>query len=306
MKKNYHQFLIIIFLLIILISSLFNSNLIITSILEYTELFLTKLFPVSFIFFILSSLLIDYGLIETISKLFHINGATFFVTLMSLVSGFPSGSKYTKELLAKELITKDYANYLIKFTHFPNPLFVLGSVNIVLNNYNISFYLLISIILSNLIIALFLKPKVKISLPNKTLSITSFPQSLQNAIFSSFKTIILIYGTSLFFYLISILLSNILSLNNYNYVILMGIFDLTKGVFSTTIISSILIRALIILIFISFGGVSIHMQVKSILFNSDIKYSSFLKGRLLATFLSIVIFLLIINWTNYINSVFLA
>ena len=46
-----------------------------------------------------------------------------------MLTGFPSGPKYVKDLLDKKLISKDYANYLIMFTHFPNPLFILGSVS---------------------------------------------------------------------------------------------------------------------------------------------------------------------------------
>ena len=93
-----------------------------------------KLFPASFLFFTFSTLLIEYQGIEKISSLLKINSASAFCFLMSLISGFPSGSKYTKELLEKKLITEDKANYLVQFTHFPNPIFILGPVSLLFPN----------------------------------------------------------------------------------------------------------------------------------------------------------------------------
>ena len=69
MKKNYKNILILIILLLILIYYLFNNNLIINNVLDYSKLFLTRLFPVSFIFYIIIGLLIDYGIIEFMSNI---------------------------------------------------------------------------------------------------------------------------------------------------------------------------------------------------------------------------------------------
>ena len=109
----------------------------------YTGLtFLTKFFPVSFIFFTISSLLINNGLIETIYKYFHINSTKLYVLILSLISGFPSGAKYTKDLLDKKLITSIEANQIIMFSHFPNPLFILGSVSSILKSKTLAYKIL--------------------------------------------------------------------------------------------------------------------------------------------------------------------
>ena len=118
MKKKYYRYIIIIFLLIILFIYLINANYFIYSFLSYTKNFYTKLFPSAFIFYLISNLLIDYKFVELISKILHINGSIFYILLMSIISGFPSGSKYIKDLLNKNIITSNYANYLIIFTHF--------------------------------------------------------------------------------------------------------------------------------------------------------------------------------------------
>ena len=64
MKENYKNRLILVTLILMLIFYLFNSQYILNNIIDYSKLFLTKLFPVSFIFFIISSLLVDFGIIS--------------------------------------------------------------------------------------------------------------------------------------------------------------------------------------------------------------------------------------------------
>ena len=210
--------------------------------------------------------------------------------MLSLISGFPSGAKYTKELLDNQSITKEEATNLLLFSHFPNPLFILGSISLILDQ-NICIKLLLSIILSNFIILLFTK-KYK-----KEKSIITFPNNfssvLKIAIYKSIKTIILIYGTSIFFYLISCIITKYISFNPYFYILISGLFDLTKGVFSTSIINNTIIKSIFILVFISFGSLSIHMQVKSIL-EDTLLYKSFIKGRIIGTILACLIFLLLI------------
>lgn len=281
MKKKYK----IIPLLVTLILLFINSKEIIYNFLEYTKLFYTKVFPTSFIMFIFSTLLIDYGLLNIIP----INITNVYIYILSFISGFPSGSKYTRYLLDKNYISKKEANNLILFSHFPNPLFVLGPITSIIGK-EFSIKILISIILSNFIILLFTKKSknknTNINYPN------NFSEELSKTIISSFKTIILVYGVSVFFYLISFIITKYINTNPIIYVILSGAFDLTKGVFSTSIINNTFIKSLLILIFISFGSISIHMQVKSIL-GKEIEYKYFLIGRIISTIISIIIFILI-------------
>lgn len=284
MKKTSKTIILLVSLIILLIIYFINSEYLVKSILEYTKLFYTKLFPVSFIFFIFSSLLIEYKVLD----IFPININSIYIFLLSLISGFPSGSKYIKELLNNNSISIEEASNLLLFSHFPNPLFILSSVSIILNK-NICLKLLISIILSNFIILLFTKKYKKKH--NTIIYPSNFSNALKNSIYKSIKTIILIYGTSIFFYLISVIITKYISFNTYSYVLISGVFDLTKGIFSTSIINNMFIRSILILIFISFGSLSIHMQVKSIL-EDTLLYKYFLKGRIISTILSLIIFLI--------------
>ncbi len=295
MKKTYKSILILVTLITLLILYLINSNIIVNAIIDYSILFLTKLFPVSLLFFIFSTLLIDYGLIELIQYYLKINTSSLYVLLISAISGFPSGAKYTKELLEKNLIDENTANKIIMFSHFPNPLFILGSVYLVLKDKEICLKLLLAIIISNIIIYIFSKDKKSTKNNIKKLKVPSnFSNVLSKAVTNAFNTLLLIYGTSLFFYLVATIITKYITLNTNSFIILNGFFDLTKGVFSTTLLNNLTLRAIYILIFISFGGLSIHMQVKSIITDTSIKYKYFFIGRIIGTILALIIFILIL------------
>lgn len=79
MKENYKNRLILVTLILMLIFYLFNSQYILNNIIDYSKLFLTKLFPVSFIFFIISSLLVDFGIISFLDNVLHIKSTKLYV-----------------------------------------------------------------------------------------------------------------------------------------------------------------------------------------------------------------------------------
>lgn len=287
MKKNNKSILILVTLIFILVCFILNVDIVISNIINYTNTFITKLFPVSFINYLIVYMLIEYGLIQFINKYLHINYCGLFIFILSFISGFPSGAKYTKLLYDKKFISKECANSLLSFCHFPNLLFVLGTVKSILNSSTYTYYILFSLLVSNFIILLFSK-KERVILDDIYIN-NNFSKVLSNGIIYSIKTLILVYGTSIFFYLISTIIFNSLSNNLYLYVFFNGLFDLTNGVVSCNLINNSFIKCIFILLFLSFGSISIHMQVMETLDN-DISYFSFFKGRIIGTVLSFIIF----------------
>ena len=238
--------------------------------------------------YVISNLLIDYGLLEILKP-------KTYLTMMSIISGFPSGSKYICDLLNRNYISKKEANYLVTFNHYPNPLFVLGAVSTILSK-TISIKLLISIYLGSFLTSRCFSKKEtsKFSYPLSKQKVI-FASSFSNAINNAIKTILLIYGTSIFSVMIAEMITNTFSFNSISYCITNGVFDLTKGVFSTSLIENKRISSLLILLFINLSSLSIHLQVKTLLDSCDIRYSTFLKGRMISTIFSMIIFNLIYN-----------
>lgn len=293
MLKKHQSSLTLTLLFTILILYLLNSNLIIKEFLDYTNLFITKLFPTTFIIYIFSNIFVEYKIIDKLSLIFKDKASQLYIIIMSILSGFPSGPKYIKDLLNKNYITIKTANYLIYFTHFPNPLFILGTVSMITNNYKNTLIILISLISSNLLLALLLpKPKSNIKITTSSTN-KDFSEIIAESITSSLKISLLIYGTSIFFYLISVIINNYFNLSLTSYILINSIFDLTKGITLTSLITNKTLQGMFIIILISLGSLSINIQIKSILSDTSIKYSNFIKGRIISTIFALIIFLIL-------------
>ena len=280
MKKRLILLLLVLFLILIFI----NSNYIIKNILDYTYLFINNLFFYTFIIYIITSLLIEYDLLSILKPIHYIN-------IMSIISGFPSGPKYIKDLYNKRIIDLDTCNYLIYYNHYPNPLFVIGSISSIISK-KYSIFILLSIYMSNFIVSKIFKKKDISIIYHNYISNNSFSYNLTNSIYNSIKTIIIIYGTSIISVIMGLLINKYIYVNSIIYSISFGIFDLTKGIFSTTLIHNKRISSILILLFISFGSISIHLQTKQILSDTNISYKNYLKGRFYSTFISIIIFIM--------------
>ena len=300
MKENYKSVLILVILCLFLITCLFHVNPVINEILRYTTLFFKRVFPSSFLFLMISSLLIDYQFVFFIQKLFKMNSTYLYVFIFSLISGFPSGAFITRELFLKKEIDDDMANKIMMYSHFPNPLFVISSISVILGNIYESIYLLLSIIISNFIIFMWI-PK-KDYYHQKTPDFpSSFISCLQNSILHSLRTILIIYGISISFNMIVFTFLTLIPLKNYLSVLLSGLFDLTRGVFLLSMVSSSFIKRFFLLLFFSFGSLSIHMQTKSILSDTPIRYHSYLLGRIIGFSISFFIYALMIFVCNILN-----
>ena len=283
MKKTLKSVLIVVILFAFFLFYWIHVSQMMNNFLDYSILFLQKIVPVQFPIFLFSSFFIYYGLFSILPI-----PTSLTVFLFSLISGFPSGSKYAKDLIKRKEITEKEGNQILLFSHFPNPLFVFGSVSSILN-LALARKVFLSVFLSNFSIFLLNIKKEKKKIPFQTHE-EEFSSILSNNIISTSKTILLIYGTSMFFYLFSIFITHYFSFSSSVFVFLAGLFDLTNGVFSTSLFSSLVKRSYFILFFLSFGSISIHMQTKSILIDTSLSYSSFLKGRILGTGLAFLFF----------------
>ncbi|HEX6922720.1 MAG TPA: sporulation integral membrane protein YlbJ, partial [Bacillales bacterium] len=93
-------------------------------------------FPSLLPFFIISELLIAFGVVNILGALFEpfmrplfrVPGTGGFVWAMGLASGYPAGAKLTARLRQENQLTKVEAERLAAFTNFSNPLFMFAAV----------------------------------------------------------------------------------------------------------------------------------------------------------------------------------
>ena len=280
MKKNYKSILLLVSLCSLFLYALFHTEMIVMETIQYLSIFLTKLFPTSFLFLLLSSLIMEYQLAYYIQKILHKNSLPMYFFGMSLLSGFPSGAIFIRDFLHKGVITVEDANRYVRFAHFPNPLFVLHMVYTVFLNHFTTLIFYGFLILSNFILYLFSSKGPSYSILNTTPE--DFSKCFTNCLFKTIRVLITIFGTSIFFYLISCIIKTHFTLPPILYVFINGLFDLTNGVISTSLLSNTFLQGIFLFFFISFGSLPIHMQVKSILSDTSISYSSFLNGRIIS------------------------
>lgn len=270
-------FFIPLFIFIILL--FINYDVVVTSSIDAVNIWLFKVFPYLFIMFTINDILINLNF----EKIF--NTTTPFIFIMSLLSGAPTNAFLISSLRNQEKIDEESANYSLYFTYFSNPLFLFSILSLLFNKF-IAIKLIIIHYLSNIIIYFFVRGNIKNN------HLTNTKKSSFNLGFSikkSMNTLIMILGTITFFMVLTNILTKTFALNKILTTILKGILEVTQGLNSlNTIKLSLKIKEILAISFISFGGISIHTQVKCLLDDENLKYSYFFKGRIIQTAISVL------------------
>ena len=309
--KKYSNFLIVFISSIFLIFIFIKKDIVNNAILTSLSLWLNTLVPSMFPMFVLSDILINYNFIDyipqkilsTISKIFNISKPSVLILFLSLISGFPSNARNIKTAYEKNLISKKEAEHILTFNHFANPLFVFQTIgSFFLNNSTYGLIIIFSHIFSNFLIGFFIRNKNTITKINNTTikdNCQSFGTILSTSIKKSIDTLFIVAGVATLFLILSSLITNIFSLNEITSLIVKSILEMTMGLSSISLVSlNDTLKVTISTMIISFGGLSVHLQVISALEGSNIKYQNYLKGRLYQTvisgFISFIIMLFII------------
>ena len=321
MKKILTTVLILTILLFVVFEILTESESILNAVYFSFNIWKENVFPSLFPFFVLSELLINYGFIELVgeifkpfmNKVFRVKGVGAFALIMSLISGFPSSAKYIKELYNKNLINQNEATKLLMFTHFSNPLFILGTISLLfLNNKEVGLLILICHYLGNFIIGIIFRNYYPSKEENKNISIKKvlteisnnrvksnkkFGEIITTALLNSINTLILILGVITMF-LVTTIIDNNINLNSFHQSILNGFVEMTQGLKYVSLEEIPLkLKCILSTMIISFGGLSVHMQVISILSDTKINYLPFLTARIIhAIISSLLMFFLFDFW----------
>ncbi len=320
MRKILYSVLIMICLFICGYEILSESKSIMEAVSFSFNIWINNVFPSLFPFFVLSEILINYGLIELIGelfkplfeKLFKINGNAAFVFIMSLISGFPSNAKYTKELYLQNKLTSQEATKILMFSHFSNPLFILGTISLTfLNDKKLGLTVLISHYLSNIFIGLIFRNYNTSKITNDKFSFKKaimqmhykrinnnkrFGAIITNSLFNSINTLLLILGVITTFLIITTIIDNNFHLSLLNKALISGFLEMTQGLKHISLLNTNnIFKTILITAIISFGGLSVHTQILSIISDTDIKYKPFLLARFLHVIISIIICFFILS-----------
>lgn len=302
MKNKIINIIVITLTLISLIELLINKTLIFNTISYSMNLWISSIIPSLFPFFVISDILIKYNITNYIpkfikkifTKLFNVSDNIVTIFFLSLISGFPSNARNVRSMYDMKLISDKEASHALIFTHFSNPLFILGTVSIFfLHNETLGLIILISHYLSNIILGIISRNYNAIPIINNNLNINkqeNFPKIFIGAIKNAIDTLLTILGTLTCFLVISAMIINSINISPYNSTILKGILEITMGLRSLSLIKiSDIYKVVISSMFISFGGLSVHMQVLSFLIDTNISYRNFFIARIFHSIISAII-----------------
>ncbi len=286
--KNSRKITHIIFILIsllILYLAIINNDIFINTFIDTLNLWLYKVMPPIFTFYILISLLLHFNILQKILILFKplniilkFNSyKSLYLYLIGIFIGNPSSANIISEAYKNNEITyKDY-NSLITNCSFITPLFIFS---IFQNNLLISSIIFFTHIISNLIVTSIYNYKTTTNNNIQLVNNMNISTNISN-IFSNATLIVLNIASIMVF---SNLIISSLKLLNFPLLLLLPL-ELSTGIFNALqLFDNTSIQIIIISILLSFNGFCIHLQISSQVIN--FKYKSFVLIRLIQSIFS--------------------
>lgn len=263
-KLIYLTILILIFLIFK------NYTVVLDSTITAVELWLYKVFPYLFIMIILNDILINLDF----EKLFK--NPSIYALIMSLLSGSPTSAVIISNLYKNNKMDKKCSNKTLLFTYFANPLFLYTMLNTIFKSNFLTIKLMIIHYLSNIIIYIIFKNELNANNCESKKIKLDISSSIKKAI----NTTTMVLGCITFY----LVICDVLNLN----IVLRGILEMTQGL-NSLINANVFNKEILAILFISFGGFSIHTQVKCILDETNLEYKYFFKGRVMQTIIAIIL-----------------
>ena len=315
LKRLFIPACICLFTIFLLVFS--NSNL--SSAKTGLSLWANSVVPSLLPFFIATELLGYTSVISFLGKslnrfmkpIFNVPGEGAFPFIMGIISGYPMGAKIVSDFKERGICTQEECERLLAFTNNSGPLFIVGTVGIGLfKDTNTGILLFLTHILACLTVGFLFRwwksskrCEKKGDSPlfsHSTVSISNLGEVLATSIMSAINTIFLIGGfIVLFSVIISILKSskileglsdaitpffNIFGISDkFSEGIIIGLIELTNGVCAISAIPNKCISTDIIIcaFLLGFGGISITLQILSVISKAKISIKPYLIGKLL-------------------------
>lgn len=286
----------IIFFILLIINIVYDINLVCENMYTSLYIWLIKILPSFFIFFIFSSYLLEKNILSKLSFIlkpffsFETN-KSYELLLLSMLISNPTTIKLAKKSYESNQITINDYKKIIYLSLFSNPLFLISFLNIK----TVLIFILIQFI-TIFIIDKFLKLNKTnnniINIDKKQNSFIIINSSLNEVIY-----ILLMIAVSICFVnLIKFTIINTLSLLNINISNLdlyLSFFEVTSGIISIQSFSFSYENVLILFI-ITFQGLAINLQNYCVINNSNINYKKAIIIRFFESLIASIIYLLFI------------
>ncbi|GIO85758.1 sporulation integral membrane protein YlbJ [Paenibacillus faecis] len=310
------------------------------------------LFPSLFPFFVISELMLGFGIVHFLGKLldplmrplFRIPGSGGFVAAMGFASGYPVSAKLATKLREQRLVSRVEGERLVSFTTSSDPIFLIGAVSIgFFGDPKLAGLLAAAHYGSALMVGLLMRfygaregahptdatttsgipaqpaAATRFSLPAALRAMhearlqdgRSLGELLRQAVASSLQLMTVVGGLVVFFSVILEVLtvSDVMSAFYAGVRALLpvtglpvelaeplvgGLFEVTLGAKAAASPEGVplMFKAAAAAFILSWGGLSVHAQVASILNGADLRYLPFLVARLIHAVLAAILAIL--------------
>ncbi len=297
------------------------------------NLWANSVIPSLFPFFVATELLSYTNIINIIGKrlnkfmkpFFNVRGEGAFAFLMGIISGYPVGAKIASNFRNNNICSKEECERLLAFTNNSGPLFIIATVGIgMYASSTIGILLFITHILACITVGfLFRFWKYKhsdnnnphyfssnnIKTSNLSVSFSNLGEIIGKSITNSISTVLNIGG---FVVIFSVVISIIKTSHfiaffepifNFLHIpfklsenFILGIVEITNGIFSISTIpeKKISINIILTAFLLGCGGISILLQVWSITSKTDLSIKPYIIGKILhGLFASLYVFIFI-------------
>ncbi|MCI8411199.1 MAG: sporulation integral membrane protein YlbJ [Clostridia bacterium] len=323
LKRNFFPILFLCFTFCLLLFS--KSNL--PAVKSGLSLWVNSVIPSLFPFFVATELLMHTNIVTILGNIlnkymkpiFNIRGEGCFAFIMGIISGYPVGAKIASQFRENNICSKEECERLLSFTNNSGPLFIIGTVGILMfKNTTIGILLFITHLLACISVGIIFRFWKKNqtsksysysdSYNNNKINSVSFSnlgEVLAESITSSISTVLLIGGfVVIFSSIISILKSSgiliaccsivkpmFYALNidtSFIMPLLTGFLEITNGISSISNIAckKISINIILSAFLLGFGGISVLLQVLSITSKTDLSIKPYIYGKILQGFLA--------------------
>ena len=267
--------------------------------------------PSVFPYFVFTAILTSLGTVSKLASkqgkitkpLFGCGGLSGYALLMSIIGGYPTGSKITSELYENRLISYDEAVKMSAFCTSSSPLFIIGTIGGVLNNTRLAVMILIAHFVSVILSGIILKGKSG-EIKNSILTQNNIDNVIYEAVYGSIISLLVLGGIITLYYVVTEMLFDVgiltLPLNILTLIfgdsltskaVISGLFECTKGI-KLVALSGHFLTVPLIGFLISFGGFSVITQSLIFLKRAKIKTARFMFSKLLQAVLTFIILII--------------
>lgn len=270
-------------------------------ILEGCFLFIENVFPSLFPMFLINDILMNYNfyffieksLSKIFRKIFGFSTMATYIFIMSIFSGTPTNAYLITNLVKENKISRKEASIILTYSCFLNPLFLYNMLQTIFHSTSITLKVILIQYVLNFAIAFFFRKYPYEKKESLTFVPSTFSKTLSKSLKRSMDTLLLILGTILFYFLICETTTVVFSSPLFQ-CILNGILEATGGLAKLPSLNiNIPLKEVLASLFISFGGFSIHTQIKNIIQEENIAYKPFFFSRVIHATLSTLICIII-------------